>query len=671
MFLLGIVCVLASFGGYLMSGGGEELLRRALLNVTSGKAKYESLEVNWKEGRIEVVNIENEDFVWPQKNPIARLKNLKAPKLIVQFAGWPAVVQNITVQGMSGAEIDVDEGFLQQGDLSGHKPPKNLPRIVFEDCDVKVVLGGAPPLELSGCNGELQRDSEADGGRLRGRFHLRELNGKPFDLNVESLENDRWVVTGNTIQLDTRTALSAKRNPFEAKFDPVGLLMKALFSGEMGARGTLTSLHISVLPAAGDLGFSCEGEVGYSNLSLKLPAAADTSGKALPFFLGMLLGVDEKQGAELWPRLMQVDQITTGEKGRVAFHMSDGRLDFSCDEGAGSAFTGVRDGIPFPPLESLKGSVETDALGLPKRIVLRGFLGEQVGFEGRVARGGDGSRTTELILLPRSGNAAQLAFGRPLWRFESRVKDYVSVPNRPPDLALAEFEAEASVHGFPFADWLPPGMTQVSGRATVKGSYGNRDGDPKVGSVLRLENVRWDDGAGMIFGGAAGRVPGADFHPFWEAFYAVFATEKAWMLRDAVVTGGADIFFDANLQWTRAAFNHWTLHAGVIADDGPLTVVAPPEVTLDCETKRDPATEAKTVDVSAAGSDWRVALKGNWVHDKGKPASGDFVYSESNVPLKLHPKREKLAQTGAVHDDRIQRALSVKVRADGVKIESK
>src|SRR5262249_15585522 len=157
--------------------------------------------------------------------------------------------------------IIVDEGFLQQGNLPDHKALKGLPKIVFEDCDMNVVLGGAPPLALSGCKGEIQRDSE---GRLRGAFSLRELNGKPFDLRVESLEDGRWVVTGNTIQLDTRAALSAQRNPFDAKFDPVGLLVKALFSGEMGARGTLTSLHISVQPATEQRGFSCDGEVGYS-----------------------------------------------------------------------------------------------------------------------------------------------------------------------------------------------------------------------------------------------------------------------------------------------------------------------------------------------------------------------------------------------------------------------
>jgi len=77
MFLLGVICVLASFGGYLLSGGGEELLRRSLLNVTSGKAKYDSVELNWKKGRIEVVNIQHEDFAWPKDHPIARLKNLK------------------------------------------------------------------------------------------------------------------------------------------------------------------------------------------------------------------------------------------------------------------------------------------------------------------------------------------------------------------------------------------------------------------------------------------------------------------------------------------------------------------------------------------------------------------------------------------------------------------
>ena len=71
-------------------------------------------------------------------------------------------------------------------------------------------------------------------------------------------------------------------------------------------------------------------------------------------------------------------------------------------------------------------------------------------------------------------NAAQLNFGRPLWRFESRVKDYVSVPDRPANLALAEFEVESTIQSFPVAEWLPAGLKQFTGRIHAKGGFHNR-----------------------------------------------------------------------------------------------------------------------------------------------------------------------------------------------------
>src|SRR5207249_3563100 len=104
-------------------------------------------------------------------------------------------------------------------------------------------------------------------------------------------------------------------------------------------------------------------------LEFQLPKPEQATGKALPALLDMLLGARET----LWPRWMQVDSIMTGERGRVTFHMTDGKLDFACDEGAGSAFAGMKAGQSFPPLEALKGSVETDAEGRPSRMVLRGF----------------------------------------------------------------------------------------------------------------------------------------------------------------------------------------------------------------------------------------------------------------------------------------------------------
>ena len=669
MFGVGVVCVLASFGGYVLSGSGEELLRRALLNVTSGKATYDSLRVNWRQSRIEVSNIRHEDFSWPKDDPIAELKNIQAEKMFVQLEGWPARVESITVQGLKGVPlkyadgtttlarptIQVSDGFLQQGKFPEKNPPKALPRIQFVDCELDVKLSDTKALQMSGCKGELARDSE---GRLRGAFSLSKLNEKPFELTLETLEDGRWVLTGKKIQLDTMTALDAsKKNPFASKIDPVGVLIQSLFSGEMGAHGTLTSLHVAVQPARAGLSFSCDGEVGYSNLTLNLLPPAGKAGKALPFYVGLLLGVDEKQNENWWPRMLQVDQVSTGALGRLSFHMIDGRLDFSCDEGAGSALTGVRDGVPLPALESLKGSVETDAASLPKRIVLRGFVGSEVSFETRVALDDDRSRTTELLLLPRSSDAAQLNFGRPLWRFESHVKDYVSVLNRPADLALAEFEVETTVQSVPLKEWLPPGLKQFSGRVHAKGSFHNLNGKPSEGRKLLFEELSWEDGR-FVFGGGERHVPGPDFHPFWETFYALFATEKPWTLHGVETRAVAEMFFDENLEWKRFHLSDWTLQSALLDSRGELNAFAPPELKLVFECKRDPKTEAKSAQVAAIGTGWGVVLSGDWIHGKSAPATGDFIYSE-----KLPPSMQALRRGSQLGD---KRELSVRVRADGV-----
>ncbi len=681
MFLMGIVCVLASFGGYVLSGGGEELLRRALLNVTSGKATYDSLRVNWRSSRIEVSNIRHEDFSWPKDNPIAELKNIQAEKLFVQLEGWPARVESITVQGLTGVPgkradgtaitarptIHVSDGFLQQGKFPEKNPPKDLPRIQFVNCELDVKLSDAKALEMSGCKGELARDGQ---GRLRGGFSLSKLNDKPFELTLETLEDGRWVVTGKRIQLDTATALDgSKKNPFASKIDPVGVLIQSLFSGEMGAHGMLTSLHVAVQPARVGLPFYCEGDVGYSNLTLYLLPPEGKSGKAFPFYMAMLLGVDGKQNENWLPRMLQVEQITTGAMGWVSFHMNDGRLDFSCDEGLGSALTGVRDGVPLPALESLKGSVETDASNLPKRIVLRGFVGSEVSFETRIALEDDRSRTTELLLLPRSGDSSHLNFGRPLWRFESRVKDYVSVANRAADLALAEFEVESTIQSTPLSDWLPMGIKQFSGRIHAKGGFHNLNGKASNGRKLAIDELSWDNGA-IVYGGAEQRKVGAEMQPFWEALHSVFATSNAATIHGLQARATAEVYFDENLEWWRLHVGDGTLKSAWIEGNGDMTAIAPPELKLLCDWNREVKSEIKSADVSIASSDWSVALKGGWVQSKSAAPTGEFKYSEKNVPLNFHPARGVLGGTAAVQNGRVHREMNMQVRTDGVKVEA-
>src|ERR1043165_4878576 len=232
-----------------------------------------------------------------------------------------------------------------------------------------------------------------------------------------------------------------------------------------------------------------------------MPSAEDKSSEALAFLVGMLLGADDIIGANSW---LQVDQIIAGEPGqagRSPFHMSGNKLDFSTDGGAGSPLPGGRRDKRLPPLESLKGSVQTDASSQPRRITLRGFLGGQLSFETRAVKNEDRSRSYELVVEPRPVGEARVEFGHPLWRFETHVNDYVSVSKRAPELSLADFEVEANTRGFPLIEWLPPGVKQVSGRFHAKGNFFNLNGNAQDGRLVRLDEASLDDGAKIVFGG--------------------------------------------------------------------------------------------------------------------------------------------------------------------------
>lgn len=683
MFLAGILCVLASFFGYLKSGGGEELLRRALLNISSGKASYQSTDFHWKEGTVEVTRLRHEDFDWPKgKDHIVSLKNLEVPRLTVQFEGFPARVDSITVSGMkigeeyhpATATINLNEGFLQEGKVPETKPPEKMPRIKFEDCDLNLSVGKGAALTLKHCGGELSRDAN---GKLRGGFSLKELNGQPFDFTLEVLENGRWVVNGGRIQLDTKGTFKGTINPFESKVDPVGVLIKALFTGEMGAAGTINSLHVAVQPKTEHSDFACEGNIAYSKLSFKLPNASQKAGEVLPLYLSYFLGASEKEAPNLWPRWMVVDQIVTGDNGRLAFHMNGSRLDFACDEGPGSALQGIiekqgNSGVDrqeFPTIESLKGTVERDAGGAPRRVLLRGFFGDLLSFETRFERGENNARTYELWIEPRPGDSARYRFERPLWRFESRATDYFSVQSRPADLPLAEFEVEAACHGFPEPKWLPPGLTMLGGRFFAKGKLYN--GDEKDTLALRLDNVRIYDGGKLAFGkrGAnAERVPAEDFHPFWEAFYALCATDKPWSINDLDASGEVAVQIGSN-RVTSLSLSRWNFASGVLSHDGTLTNFALPELRLSGEYKQTPGDEKKSARFALKGGDWSAELEGEWTHNKGSPPRGEFSLRELSVPLSLHPQRDRLKQN-PIYANGVTRLTKITVSPGEAHVES-
>src|SRR5260370_627351 len=92
MFLAGIVSVLAAFGGYLNSGGGEELLRRALHDLFTGKIQFDPIQLNWKAGKLVVNNLSyDQPYEWPKRDPIVRVSGLDVAKTTVEmdFLPWP------------------------------------------------------------------------------------------------------------------------------------------------------------------------------------------------------------------------------------------------------------------------------------------------------------------------------------------------------------------------------------------------------------------------------------------------------------------------------------------------------------------------------------------------------------------------------------------------------
>ena len=643
MFIAGVISVLASFGGYIQSGGGEELLRRALAGLETGKANFDSIDFNWRNGEMIVSNLRHDNFDWPKKNPVVAASGLTAKdmKITMDLFPWPPNVTRVTVEDMPDIAIRVSDGFLQDARLQGLRQ-KQLPPIEFKNCNLTLKLGEFLPLKLSGCSGELRRDAS---GTLRGHFSLQKLNGNPFNIKLETLEDGSWVCTGDEIQIDTRGSIVQPFNPLAGKLDPVSLLVGALFSGEMGADGKVTSLRVEVLPAAPGRAFKCHGEVGYQNLEFRLPPPEKPSGVAVPIFLSQLIGHED-----LWPRWMQVDKIRTGEKGRVEFHMAEGRLEFHCDEGPGSAFIGIRQDKVFPPLESLRGSVETDADGRPRQIVLHGFLGEQLSFETYIERAPDRIRTYQLMLEPRAGGYNKLAFGRPLWRFSSRVQDYTSVPaSELGEHPLVSFELEGSARHFPWTE-LPAGMRDVGGHVRAQGRF--------TEGLLRFDSIALDDGAELVYGGASrgGKEVSAssEFGPLWQALQEIFTTTSPWKLHDLSLQGDAQVQFGADRRWESSSLKNWSLASGSIIYGGLTTDLGIAQLSLSAQHRQQSVPPYSShLEVTASVPElWQVKLSGDWKTEEGKQPDGDFMLVEKNVPLPLHPQREKLTEPYVSADKR-------------------
>ncbi|MGD0093428.1 MAG: hypothetical protein ABSE73_26240 [Planctomycetota bacterium] len=638
MFLAGLVSVLAAFAGYVQSGGGEELLRRVLAGFTKHSARFDALAFKWKTGEMVVTNLKHEKFAWPEKNPIASFDGLLVEEVTVKFDLFPfppskESITSITVRGMRQTDIWVSEGFLQGGKLQ-ELHLKNVPPVRFVDCDLKLTIGPVGPLKLSGCSGELRPGSAKE--PPRGSFSLRELDGRPFNIRLETLEDGRWVFTGDGIQIDTR-AIKRTHNPFAGQMDPVSFLVSALFTGDLGAEGMISSLRLTVQPATGARQFVCDGEVGYQNLKFQLPKPAADAGVVLPWLISVLFGA----GEGFWPRWMQVDTIRTGADGRVAFHMANGRLNFACDEGLGSALMGIREGQSFPPLEALKGAVETYEDNRTKRIVLRGFLGEELAFETHVENHPDRSRTSEMLLeprgtLPQAGAANADKPVRPLWRFASRLADYFEVKKEQrPDVAgertLVSFALEGEARHFPRPDWLPPGLRDVSGHLSAQGRFTDQQ-------RLCVDGVSLDDGARLVYGGAVAEGKNAnaapDFGPLWEALQEFFCLAKPWEVQNLALRGRAKVEFSPDLRWQSTDLSDFVLISGSLVYQDRITDLAAVGPVLEATHTRE--AEVSDIGVQAAVPDkWKVRFTGAWKPDG---TTGTFKLLEQNVPAALYPQ---------------------------------
>jgi hypothetical protein len=690
MFLAGSLSVLAACAGYLQSGGGEELLRRTLANLQTGAAQFDDIDFRqWRNGKMIVRNFRHSDFDWPRQSPIARFSGLEAREVDVQMdlLPWPPNVQSITVRGMPHASLKLEDGFLQSGIVQDLKV-QDIPVICFEDCDLELQLGELAPLRLSGCSGELRRKAHpltdsADGllprkNRLHGQFSLSKLNGKPFNLRLESLEDGRWVLTGGEIELNTADTLKTSHSFFTGKIDPVALLVRALFSGEMGVKGALSSLRIGVQPAEDMGSFNCAGEVGYKNLELQLPAPGREAARVPLFLLDQLWGVTEAHDEGFLPRWMLLDHIRTGSKGRVAFHMAGGVLNFACDEGPGSALTGMLGTHEYPALESLKGSLETDADGHARRMVLRGSLGgpqpletateqPQSGFdfETRIERQQDRSRNYELVLEPRASDPGGAAFGQPLWRFVSKVTDYLAVQKTAAEneeTVLAKFQLEMDARRFPLGAWLPPCFSALCGRLSLEGRLSWEHGGKYK---LLLSSLSLNDGAALAYEGpppSAKELKTAP--PLGIAAGAIFASSQPWQLQNLALQGEVEVEFEPEL---RATLKNCCLTSGLLIHAGLVTDLGQQHPQLQGLYHQDEKSSALALTASLMNLPL-LKFEGQW--PSAGPPAGNFFLREKNVPLSLHPQREELDKRFINTLDYgvkqyVNRTTSVKINADG------
>jgi hypothetical protein len=344
--------------------------------------------------------------------------------------------------------------------------------------------------------------------------------------------------------------------------------------------------------------------------------------------------------------------------------MAEGKLNITADEGPGSALIGIRGGKTLPALESRKGVVEADAQGNAERISLRGFLGSDLSFDTRVQRAEDGSRTYGLVLQPRTGDYMDVAFNRPLWRFASRVQDYLNTETMPPkdeggekgERSLVDFEIEGDARHFPLPELLLPGMKDLSGRLYTKGKFTNK-------SRLRIDDLRFDS-ASMSYGGQAQAqdAASADFGPLWQTLQTLFDTPLPWNLQDVSLRGKVVAQFGLGLSWESTEFKDIELLSGQLAHAGLVSNLGVSGMTLSAKHSR--TEKSSTIDIRAEVKErWMARLFGEWPMADADATSGKFTLAEKDVPFNLHPQREQLDKRYVSEDKRrVNRTTTIQIR---------
>jgi hypothetical protein len=640
MLLAASVAVVAALVGYLRSGGGEELFRQVLAQLTArftqGSAHFQSLEFGLGSVTVSDLSLQLDDNAQGAgyRSEDVVLRGLKVAKATMQWdiRHWPptaAAVQFLELEGFKDLTIEVlHEEYLQRT----VELPSAIPfPIRFKNVNLTLKIGRCAPLVLEECSGEFRAGRD---DALGGSFHLKKLNGRDFDFRLEALADGRWLFTGRNLDVDTRRVLTGERPKKldEKPFDPLTLLLSALFSGDCAAKGRIERLQIEVRPATKDRAFSCSGEIAYGDLRVSLPREEAPAGSAVPDLLSKLFGAEDAAGGGFWPGRLAVDEIHAAPKscGRLWFHMADERLTFACD---GGAFHARKGKVAYPPLEALQGALETDDERRLKRIELRGFWGDDYRFEIYVRRRPDAQRDFELSVEPRAETQEGLRFDTPLWRFRSHVE---TLPPGDADAPSMRFHVEAAATRFPFPDRLPTGLIDLGGRFTLSGDY------VAAKQELRLRQLRMRDGFLVCGRSSEQTATRPKLGVFWESLLATFAAdEEPWRLRDLELTGQLTVRLDERGAPRSVNVESVLVESGRLLRRGLVTNWTGKNIELRGEVMPAETPDAYCVKfLFGVPEQWVIHWNGCWSEQDG--GASEFSLVEQGVPIDLHPDRDKL-----------------------------